>query len=151
MVTAIFLCTSYYMLLGCAKYWASCHAYFLYIIFYSIVVILVDIYSQTWINTSLFELVVTCIETHIFVPTFSISHIFISIIKFFCCFSLLLGYLFTLNIIQPKTYIQHNIYTIFEQIYSFSCFIFSHARIQHVTLIISKGVFILHLSGQEDV
>ena len=69
-------------LLGWATYWESFHAYSLYIICYSVVVILIDPYSQKCINISLFELVVTGIETHIFVPNLSISHVFISIIKF---------------------------------------------------------------------
>ena len=141
MVTTICLCTSYNILLGCATYWESCHAYFLYIICYSIVVILIDLHSQRWINILFFELVVTCIETHTFVPSFSIYHIFIYIRKFFCCFSLILGQIFTLNILHPKKCIQHNIYNIFEQIYSFSCFIFIHTRIQHVTLITRNCVF----------
>ena len=55
-------------------------------------------------NVPLFELVVTYIETHIFVPSFSISHIFISVIKFFCCF-LLLGKMFTLNLQNSKIYV----------------------------------------------
>ena len=53
-VTAICLCTLYNLLLGCAISWASCYAYFLYIIGYSIVVILVDLNSQKWIDTWLF-------------------------------------------------------------------------------------------------
>ena len=32
MVNVICLCTSYDLLLGCATYWESCHAYLLYII-----------------------------------------------------------------------------------------------------------------------
>ena len=82
MFTEIGWCTSYDLLLGCNKSWESCHAYFLYIICYTIVAILADLHSKKWINISLFELVVTCIETHIFVPSFSIYHVFISIIKF---------------------------------------------------------------------
>ena len=88
------LCTSYNLLLGCATYWEYCYAYFLYIICYAIFAILVELHSQYWINISLFGLVVTCIEAHIIVPSFSISHIFICIIKFFCCL-LLLGKIFT--------------------------------------------------------
>ena len=53
MVTAIGLCTSYDLLLGFDTSWPSCHAYFLYIIGYYIVVILVDLWSQKWINISL--------------------------------------------------------------------------------------------------
>ena len=151
MVTEIYLCTSYDLLLGCATSWESCHAYVMYIICYLVVVILVDLHSQKWINTSLFGLVVTCIEKYSFVPGFSISHIFISILIFFCCFSLILGQLVTLNILHPNKCIQHNIYTIFEKISSFSCFIFIHTRIQHVTLPTRKGVLIFHPSGQEDV
>ena len=54
-VTAIGLCTSYHMLVGCAKYWAFCHAYLLYTIGHSIVVILVDLHSQKWINRYFFK------------------------------------------------------------------------------------------------
>ena len=61
LVTAIRLCTSYNILLGCATSWALCHAYFLYIIGYSIVVVLVDLHAQKCINNFLFEIVVTCI------------------------------------------------------------------------------------------
>ena len=106
---------------------------FLYMIYYAIDAILIDLNSQKWINISLFELVATCIETHILDPNFSISHIFISIIKFLYCL-LLLGKLFTLNIQHSNKCIQHHISTIFEQICSFSCFIFRHTRLQHVTL-----------------
>ena len=53
MVTAIGLCTSYDLLLGFDTSWPLCHAYFLYIIGYYIVVILVDLWSQKWINISL--------------------------------------------------------------------------------------------------
>ena len=114
MVTAICLCTSYNMLLGCATSWALCHARFLYIIGYSVVVILVDLNSQKWIDILLFELVVTCMEAHIFVNSFSISYIFIYIIKFFYCF-LILGKLFNWNIQPYTTLIQHQLYTNFEQ------------------------------------
>ena len=109
MVTEICLCTSYKPLLGCAKSWESCCAYFLCMIFYSIVVILVDLNSQEWINILLFELVVTWIEANIFVPSGSISHIFISIIKLFCCF-LLLGQLLTWNLQHSKTHIPIDIF-----------------------------------------
>ena len=94
MDTAICLCTFCSLLLVCATSWASCHAYFLYIIGYSIVVILIDLYSQNCIDTLFSELVITCVKTHIFVPTLSISHIFIFIVIVFC-FLLLLGKLFT--------------------------------------------------------
>ena len=67
-------------------YMESCHAYLLYMICYAIVAILVDMHPQKWMNISLFELLVTCIETHIFVPSLSICHIFISIIKVLFCF-----------------------------------------------------------------
>ena len=46
MVTAIYLCTSYDPLLGCATYWELCHAYFLYIICRSVFFILLDLHSQ---------------------------------------------------------------------------------------------------------
>ena len=75
MLTEIFWCTSYDLLLGCDTSWESGHVYVLCIICYTIVVILVEFHSQKCINISLFELVVTSIETHIFVPSFSISHI----------------------------------------------------------------------------
>ena len=45
-VTAIFLCNSYDLILGCATYRESCHAYFLYIICCSIVAILIDLHSK---------------------------------------------------------------------------------------------------------
>ena len=50
---------------------------------YAIVAILIDMNSQKWINTSLFELVITCIEAYIFITSFSIYHVFISIIMFY--------------------------------------------------------------------
>ena len=53
--------------------------------------------------------------------------------------------------IFSKECIQHNIYTIFEKISSFSCFIFSPTRLQWVTLTTREGVFIFHLLGKEDV
>ena len=142
-VTAICLCTSYDPLLGCATSWGSFRAYFLYITFYCLVVILIYLYSQRCINISLFESVVTYIETHICVPSFLISHIFISVIKFFCFFSLLLGQPFTLNILHPKTCIQHNIYTIFEKTFRFSFFVLIHTRLQRVTLTTRKGFLYL--------
>ena len=46
MVNAICLCTSYDMLLGCTKYWESCHAYLLHIIRCSIASTIVDLNSQ---------------------------------------------------------------------------------------------------------
>ena len=61
--------------------------------------------------TPLLKLVVTCIETHIFIPSFSISHIFISIVFFFWCL-LLSGQLFTLNIQHSNTYTLYHLYTI---------------------------------------
>ena len=150
MVTETCLCNSYNWLLGCATFLESHHAHLLFIIGYYIVVILVELNSQKWIVISLFELVVKCIKTHIFVPSISIYHIFISIIKFFCCF-LLLGQIFTWNLQSYTTNIQHHLYTIFEKKESFSYFYFSHMRLQHVTLTTRKGVFILCMSDQEDV
>ena len=44
--------------------------------------ILVELNSQKFINISLFELVFTCIETHILVTNLSISRIFISVVNF---------------------------------------------------------------------
>ena len=98
----------------------------------------------------MFGLVSTCIEAHIFVTSCSISHIFISIIQFFCFF-LLLGQIFTWNIQHYKTHIQHQLYTVFEQIFKKSCFIFSHTQIQRMKLITRKRVFIFHISGQDGV
>ena len=98
----------------------------------------------------MFELFVTWIEEHIFDPVFSISYIFISIIQFFCCF-FILEHLFTWNHQKHEILIQHHLYTNFDKVLSFSCFIFSHTRLQHVTLITRKGVFIFHISGQDDV
>ena len=46
MVNVIFLCTSYNLILGCATSWEFCHAYFLYIICYTIFAILVELNSQ---------------------------------------------------------------------------------------------------------
>ena len=94
MDTLIYVCTSYDLLLCCSTYWEYFHSYCLYMICYAIFDILVDLHSQLWIHKYFFELVVTCIEAHIFFPSFSISNLFISIIIFFCCF-LLLGQLFT--------------------------------------------------------
>ena len=99
---------------------ASCHAYSLFIIGYSVVVILVDLNSQKLIDISLFELVFIFIEAHIFVPSCSISYIFISIIKFFC-FSSLLGQLFnwtlqhkknTYNIISILSLRKYNVFRV---------------------------------------
>ena len=139
MFTVICFCTSYYMLLGYTPSWEVCHEYLLYIICYDIVAILVDLNEQNWMNISFFELFVLCIETRILVPIFSIYHIFTSIIRVFCRL-LLLGNIFNLNIQHSKTCNQHHLYTIFEQIPSFSCFIFSHTRLQRVILITRKGV-----------
>ena len=106
---------------------------------YVILAILTDLYSQNCVDIYLFELSITCIETHILVPNFSIFHIFLSIIRFFCCF-FILGKLFNLNIQHYKTCIQHHIYNILEKIFSFSCFIFSHTRLQYMTLTTREGV-----------
>ena len=57
--------------------------FFCIYIFNAIFAIFIDLNSQNWINILMFGLVVTCIETHILVTNFSISHIFLSIIKFF--------------------------------------------------------------------
>ena len=86
MVTAIFWCTSYDMILGFTPSWEDCHSYFLHMVFIANVSILIYMHSQKCIKFSLFELVVTCIGTRIFVPSLSISHIFISILKFFMLF-----------------------------------------------------------------
>ena len=137
------------MLLGCTIYWESCHAYFLYMICYAIFDIIIDLHLQDWIKISLFELSVTWIESHVFVSNLSISHVFIYIIKFSCCL-LLLGKIINLNIKHSKTCNQHHLYTIFKKIQLFSCFIFIYTHIQWVTLTIMEGVFIFHLSAQED-
>ena len=129
MFTAIYCCILYYMLLVCTPYLKAFNSHLMYMICYIIVAILIDLHPKKWINTYLFELVVTCIETHILVPNFSIFHRFISIIIFFCSF-LLLGHIFALNFQHSKTCIQHHLYTIFEKIPRFSCFIFSHTRLQ---------------------
>ena len=115
MVTAICLCTSYDLILGCATSWEYCHAYLLYIICYASFAILVDLHSQKLINIYFIGLVVTFTETHIFVHSFSISHIFISTLKFFCFSLLLLGKLFTWNLQHSEPHIQHHLYTKFDQ------------------------------------
>ena len=74
------------MLLGPNPSREACHSYFPYIIFYAIFAILIDPQSQKWINISLFELDFTCIESPIFVPSFSIPHVIIYIIIFFLLF-----------------------------------------------------------------
>ena len=106
--------------------------------FYAIVAILIDLYSQKSANISLFQLVVTFIETYIFVPSFSISNLFMSIIKVFCCL-LLLGKLFTLNIQHSKICNQHHIDTIIDQVTSFSCFISGHTQLQCVPITTREG------------
>ena len=88
----------------------SCELFFIPLLSFSLTCI-----QKNHIKTLLFELVVTYIKTHIFVPNLSISHIFISILKFFYCF-LILGQLFTWNIQPCTTLIQHQPYTIFEKI-----------------------------------
>ena len=88
---------------------------------------------KKWINITLLVLVVTCIETHIFVPSFSISHLFFSTTNVFYCL-LILGKLFNLNIQHSKTCIQHCLYTKFEEISSFSYFIFIYTWLQCVML-----------------
>ena len=137
--TEICWCSSYNVILGCTTSWEYCHAYVLYILCYPIFFVLVDLHSQKCIDISLFELVVTCIETHIFVPSLSISRVFISIIKNLC-FLLLLGKLFALNIQHSKICNQYHLYTIFEQIPSFPCFFLSYTQIQCVSLTNREGV-----------
>ena len=100
--------------------WELCHEYFLYIICHYVVFILVDLHSKKWISTLLFESVFTCIKTHIFDPGVSISHIIISIIQFFCCL-LFLWKIVTFHIQHSKIF-NHNLYTFFEKIFSFSGF-----------------------------
>ena len=108
-------------------------------IYYDVFTILSNLHSQKWIKISLFVSSVTCIETHIFVPSFSISHVFISIIKLLCCL-LLIGKLLTLIIQHYNKCNQHHLYTIFEKIPSFTCFIFDHTRLQCITLSTREGV-----------
>ena len=81
-----------------------------------------------------------------FFPNLSIYHFFIYIIKFFYCL-LLLGKIFTLNLKHYKTCSQHHMYTILDQISSFSYFIFSHMWLQDVTLRTRKFVlsYIYHV------
>ena len=110
----------------------SMHFFCIYI-FNAIFAIFIDLNSQNWINILMFGLVVTCIETHILVTNFSISHKFPSVIICFFCF-LLLGHIFPLNIQQSKICIQHNLYTIFDKMSIVSCCVFSHTRIQCMTL-----------------
>ena len=82
MFTAICWCNSYNLILGCTPSGEGYNTYFLYMIYYAIVAVFTELHSQKWIRISLFELVVTCIETHIFVISFSISHVYISIVNF---------------------------------------------------------------------
>ena len=107
---------------------------------YVIVAILINLSSQKWINISLFELVVTCIETHELLPNLSISHIFLCVIFLFCF--LLLVKIFTLSLQHSKKCIQHHLYTNFGNISSFSHFIFIHMRLQHVKQITKKTCFL---------
>ena len=138
MFTEIFWCTSYGMFLGCTPYWESCRAYSVYIIFMPLLPSSLTCIQKIGSNISLFELVVTCIETHVLVANFSTSHIFLSIINKLCCF-LILGQLLNSNPQHSKKCIQHHLYTIFEKISSFLCFIFSHTQIQCVKLITREG------------
>ena len=139
MFAMVYWFTSYDMLLGCTPSSKACHTCFFCMICYTIVAIFIGLHEQKWINKSGFELFFTCIESHIFVPDFSISHIFLSIIKFFCCL-LVLGQPFTVNIEHSNKCIQHNLYTIFEKIYSLFFFIFSHTWLQGVVLITREVV-----------
>ena len=120
MVTEICLCTSCYLLLSCTNYWESWRAYLQYIICYAIFSILVDLHSRYWINIYLFELFVTCIETHRSVPKSLISHIFVSIINFsfvsYYYSVVILNWIsapITWNIEHSNAHIQHHIYTTF--------------------------------------
>ena len=61
MFTAICWCTSYAIILGCNKYREAFNPYFLYMVFHSIVAILIDLNSQKLIDISFFQLVATYI------------------------------------------------------------------------------------------
>ena len=117
MFTSIFGCASHDLLLGCTPYWKYFHEVFCILFFMPLFPLSLTC-SQKCINISLFELVATCIETRIFVPSFSISHEFVSIVKF-SCYLLLLGQLFASNLRHSKICIQHYLYTIFQKISSF--------------------------------
>ena len=106
----------HYLLLGSNPYWGSLLHILPDLCFQCLPLIELD--SQKCIDIYLFELFFMCIKTHIFVPSFSISHLFVYIINVFYCF-LLLGKLLTLNIQHYKTCNQHHIYTIVEEIPSF--------------------------------
>ena len=67
-----------------------------------------------------------------------ISYIYLSF-KVFCYF-LLLGQIFTFNPQHSKTCNQHHIYTIFDKVSIFSCFILGHMRLQWATLTTREGV-----------
>ena len=130
MFTAILLCTLHNILIGSTKSWVICLRIFP-VLFFNFChprwpgLTIVDCH----IFVCIYHLGVTCIETHIFVPNFSISHIFISILIFFCCF-LILGDIFTFHLQYFKKFNQHNIYAILEKISCFSCFIFGNTRLQ---------------------
>ena len=77
---------------------------------------------------------------HIYLLPVSQYLIYLFILNgFFCCL-LLSGHIFTWNIQYSKTHIQHHIYNIFEQVFSFSCFTFRHNRLHIVTLITREVV-----------
>ena len=115
MVTAIGLCTSYDMILGCATSWASYHAYLLYIIGYFISLSSLICMHNSGLTYRCLNYMSHALKTHIFVPCLSISHIFISIIKFFRCL-LLLGQIFNWNLQHSEPHIQHHIHTILDKI-----------------------------------
>ena len=72
--TVICWCNSYNHIIGCTPSWEACPTYFLYVFFSAIVAILIELHAIQWINIYLFGLVGRCIETNIFVPSFSIAH-----------------------------------------------------------------------------
>ena len=97
MFTTIFLCTLHDLIISSTPYWGNlllkctdllfhcCHPNWL--------TYKIDYWNLFfWI----YHLFVTCIEKNMLVPNFSIYHIFISILKFFCCFVLLMD-LWTFN------------------------------------------------------
>ena len=125
MFIAIYLRILYDLLLGCTTSWKYCRIYFLYMIYSTIV----SPYQLAFIHYiwlapifKFYHLVIASIETHWFVPNSSIYHIFCSPL-FFCCL-IILGKLYTFNIQHSKTYNQHHIYFVFDQI---SCY--SHPRL----------------------
>ena len=145
MFNEICLCTLHYLLLGSNSSWVSLSCIF--------TDLLCHCYHNFWTSFTIWDwhlfliiyhLVVTCIERHIFVPNLSMSCIFISILKFFCCFLILCNWS-TFNIQHSKTFKNH-IYTIFEKIYSFYDFsLFPHAYPMRDANNKEMGFYLLHV------